>query len=479
MLAGSMSGLLERGDVIADAYVIEQTVGVGGMCVVAAASHRTERHRVAIKLLLPEVARRRDVVKRFERERLTLMRLHSDHTLRIYGAGTHRELPFMLLEYLNGIDLAELIKRDGPLQIDEAVQYVLQACHSIAEAHSLGIIHRDLKPSNLFLTRRHDGSPCIKVLDFGISKMTQPAANDREDSLVTRAHVAMGTPFYMSPEQMLSTRDADHRTDIWALGVTLYELLTKALPFAADTPDGVCKRIMGDDPTPLRRLRPHYPKGLEAIIARCLQRSPSRRFANIADLATALADFGPPHSRHAAQAIFALVEPTAPVPQTHLTANEGGDGDTRQDTTVYLPQEGGVSGGRLLATLGIALGSFALGGGVGWVMSLETDPTKSAGVAVEAPAVAPSPSPAPRPPPVIAPEPVAAEPAPEAPPVKPVSPPPLPRREPRPVTPPRKPPPEPAPPPAPQPAPDPAPAAVDPAPTSVPLAPAAKDVSFD
>lgn len=471
-----MAGLLERGDVIADAYVIEQTVGVGGMCVVAAAAHRTERHRVAIKLLLPEVARRREVVKRFERERLTLMRLHSDHTLRIYGAGTHRELPFMLLEYLHGTDLAELIKRDGPLPIDEAVQYVLQACHSIAEAHSLGIIHRDLKPSNLFLTRRHDGSPCIKVLDFGISKVTQPASNDREDSLVTRAHVAMGTPFYMSPEQMLSTRDADHRTDIWALGVTLYELLTKALPFAADTPDGVCQRIMGDDPTPLRRLRPHYPKGLEAIISRCLQRSPSRRFANIADLATALADFGPPHSRHSAQAIFALVEPTAPVPQTHLTANEDdADQDTHHDTTVYLPQEsGGFSGGRLLATIGIALGTFVLGGGVGWVMSLETDPTRSAGVAIETPAPAPPPPPSE----VVTPEPVA--PAPVAPavassaPPPVVRPPPPARAQPLPQQPPRPPPP-PAPKAAPA-APEPAP---EPAPPSVPAAPAAQDVTFD
>jgi serine/threonine-protein kinase len=397
MLAGCP---LEVGDLVAGSYVVERVIGAGGMAYVALAAHNEQRHRVAIKVLRPENSRRTEVVKRFEREQRTLTMLHSEHTLRIYGFGQHDGLPYMLLEYLQGKDLDEHLKADGPLPIERAVEYILQACHALAEAHLLGVVHRDLKPANLFLTRRTDGSPCIKVLDFGISKVSHEQDALGEPSLVTKAHAVMGSPFYMSPEQMLSSTNVDSRSDIWSLGVTLYELLTKSLPFAADSATAVCRRIMGDEPTPLRKLRPSYPDGLDEILTRCLQKRPERRFANVANLAARLGEFGPPHARYAVQAICDLIPPTEPYDpdettmRAHTVALPGsvqasagattGEASSSAET-VYLPHGTNVSRGTSVATLaGATLLSFGLGVGVGWVLNLDTDPT-TGGVSAHAP----------------------------------------------------------------------------------------------
>lgn len=386
---------LQVGDVVAGSYVVEKVIGAGGMAYVALAAHNEQRHRVAIKILRPENSRKSEVVKRFEREQRTLTMLHSEHTLRIYGYGQHAGLPYMLVEYLQGKDLGELIKDEGPLPVERAVEYLLQSCHALAEAHLLGVVHRDLKPGNLFLTRRTDGSPCIKVLDFGISKVSHDLDALGEPSLVTKAHAVMGSPFYMSPEQMLSSTNVDVRSDIWSLGVTLFELLTKSLPFAADSATAVCRRIMSDEPTPLRKLRPSYPKGLEDVLSRCLQKRPERRFANVADLAVRLEEFGPTHSRYAVNAICELVqvvEPyarhdgetralTLPLPGRGLASEAGATTGEVSSTseTVYLPhgsdERGGVRTATLLAATTFA---FGLGIGLGWALNLETDPTKGA-----------------------------------------------------------------------------------------------------
>ena len=376
---------LQEGDVVAGSYIVEKVIGAGGMAFVALASHTEAHHRVAIKILRAENARRGEVVKRFEREQRTLATLHSEHTLRIYGFAQHAGLPYMLLEYLKGNDLGELVKREGPLPIERAVEYTLQACHAIAEAHLLGIVHRDLKPGNLFLTRRTDGSPCIKVLDFGISKVSHELDGLEEPSLVTVASAVMGSPFYMPPEQMISSATVDARSDIWSLGVTLFEILTKSLPFAADSAPAVCHRIMSGEPTPLRKLRPNYPKGLEATIQQCLQRRPENRFANIADFAVKLGDFAPAHSQYAIKSICELVPPSAPyvlatpnqgatvpLPEGESTATGGGNGDT----TVYLPHGEAGSKGFPTAALVVATGvAFGLGVGAGWLLNLDTDPT--------------------------------------------------------------------------------------------------------
>ncbi|MCC6522308.1 MAG: serine/threonine protein kinase [Polyangiaceae bacterium] len=413
---------LEAGALVGG-YVVERVIGIGGMAVVAVASHATEHHRVAIKMLLPENSSNKELRTRFEREERTLAQLHSEHVMRFYGGGEHEKQPYMLVEYLDGSDLGEHIKVKGPLDVEDAVTYVLQTCHALAEAHALGIVHRDLKPANLFLTRRTDGTPCIKVLDFGISKVSD-AARGAEDSLVTRTRAVMGSPFYMSPEQMLSSKDVDARTDIWSLGVTLYELLTKTLPFAAEDTGAVCQRILQDKPTPLRKLRPTYPAELEAVITRCLERNPKNRFQTISNLAEKLAPLGPPHARFALAAIQALLRPTPsspgqvgpsednPFEQTLLNQDElnaknpqveagppvparerPGRMSATEDTTMYLKK--GMGRGRLpLGAVALAaVGAFGLGTGFGWVLNLDTDPTHAgATVAATPPAAALAPT---------------------------------------------------------------------------------------
>jgi serine/threonine-protein kinase len=169
-----------------------------------------------------------------------------------------------------------------------ATGYVLEATEAIAEAHALGIVHRDLKPANLFLAHQPNGDPVVKVLDFGISKSTKPG-----EQRMTKTSAIMGSPLYMSPEQLTSARTVDSRADIWALGTVLYELLVQKTPFIADTMPELVGSILQNTHPPIREVRPDIPRELEAVIQRCLEKSPDRRFANVAELATALALFSP------------------------------------------------------------------------------------------------------------------------------------------------------------------------------------------
>jgi eukaryotic-like serine/threonine-protein kinase len=382
---------IKPGEMVAASYRVERVIGIGGTAVVLEAAHASQRQRVAIKMLLPENASSKEAKKRFEREERMLAQLHSEHILRIYGTGQHRGLPFMLLELLEGTDLGELIRRDGPLPIDQAVAYVLQACHAVAEAHSLGITHRDIKPSNLFLCRRTDGSPCIKVLDFGVSKASRPQTVG-ESSILTHTSAVVGSPFYMSPEQMLGSRDVDARTDIWALGVTLFELVTRTLPFAAETPKEVSWRILNDEPTSLRRLRPLYPAALESVITRCLRRRPTERWANVADFARRLADFGPDHARHAVEQIYRLVPPTEedPARESRRAATPGGGGGPGGDTTTMYMSPRPRRQRRQRLAIGLAVGAFAAGTGCGWLLGLIGPPASAPAPAAAATAAAPA-----------------------------------------------------------------------------------------
>jgi len=427
-------------------YVVEAIIGEGGMAVVARAAHRAYHHRVAIKMLTAGVARSPEVVKRFEREQRTLLRLESEHSVRCYGGGVHEGLPYMVLELLEGRDLDQRLKQEGPLEPHEAVPFILQACHAIAEAHACGIVHRDLKPSNLFLTRRHDGSACIKVLDFGISKV---AKGTTDEPTLTKTKMVVGSPYYMSPEQLISSKDTDGRTDIWSLGVTLYELLTKSLPFAAASTDDVVRRVLHGDPTPLRKLRPLIPGGLEAIIMRCLRRRPEERWPNVADFAQRLSDFGPEHGRFALAQIYNLVAPSERDAMRASIADLGSPMGPREheQTTVYLQQGDSSSGGTSAwMTAAFAAATFALGAGLGWVMTLETDP--AAGPRTRPVPAAPATLPPPTPPPRAArdegedetpPNPLDLDEIPVAerpPPPPPLRPRPAPRARPRPVPPP-------------------------------------------
>jgi serine/threonine-protein kinase len=215
------------------------------------------------------------------------------------------------MEYLEGEDLSQRLER-GPLPIDEAVDYVLQACAAIAEAHRVGIVHRDLKPGNLFLARRRDGTSTVKVVDFGISKVASTA--QREERALTTT--LMGSPFYMSPEQLRGDRDVDGRADIWALGIVLFELLTAEGAFDAPTMPQLCMRIMSEPPRRASELRADLPPGLDAVIDRCLQRDRAARFADVAALADALAPF--------ARAVVIVPTPAPPRRRATITLVAGG-----------------------------------------------------------------------------------------------------------------------------------------------------------
>ena len=272
------------GEVLAGKYRIEQVLGQGGMGVIVQATHLQLDERVAIKFLRPQALENEEAVMRFAREARAAVKIKSEHVARVTDVGTlGTGCPYMVMEYLSGSDLSQLIQDRGPLPIEEAVDYILQASEALAEAHALGIVHRDLKPANLFHTRRADGSSCIKVLDFGISKVTGLSGSGA-DLGMTRTTAVMGSPLYMSPEQMASSRNVDARTDIWSLGIILYELLAGRAPFLADTMPQLCAMILQQSAPPLRNVRPDAPAALQAVLARCLEKEPARRYANSAEL---------------------------------------------------------------------------------------------------------------------------------------------------------------------------------------------------
>jgi len=294
---------VQEGEVLAGKYRVERVLGVGGMGVVVSALHIQLDERVALKFLLPEALGNQEAVARFAREARAAVKIKSIHVARVSDVGTlDTGAPYMVMEFLHGHDLSALIRDRGPLPYSDAVDFVLQACEAIAEAHALGIVHRDLKPANLFLITSADGSPCIKVLDFGISKVTSPGSSGNDYGM-TKTTAIMGSPLYMSPEQMTSSRDVDGRADIWAIGTILFELLAGRPPFLGETMPQLCGMILQEPPPFPRQFRPDLPDGLQTAILRCLEKDRTRRFANVADLAAALAPFGSPNAARSAERV--------------------------------------------------------------------------------------------------------------------------------------------------------------------------------
>jgi len=279
--------MLSFGHILAGKYRVERVLGEGGFGVVVEAEHLVLGGRVAIKVLKREAAAQEHVVARFLREARSAARIQSEHVVRVLDVGSAPgEPPYIVMEHLRGNDLAKVVGTRGALPVTTAVDYALQTCIALAAAHALGIVHRDIKPSNLFVTSRPDGTPCIKVLDFGIAK-AMPTAEDGPS--LTRTQDVVGTPLYMAPEQMRSARVVDARTDVWALGATLYELLAGTPAFAGATLSDIYAAVLTDTPAPLG---PSVPPALATVIARCLAKKPEQRFADITALAASLAPFG-------------------------------------------------------------------------------------------------------------------------------------------------------------------------------------------
>jgi len=282
------------GDLLAGKYRVERIIAVGGMGVIVAAHHLELDERVALKFLLPKLLERPAAIARFLREARAAVKIKNEHVARVSDVGKlENGSPYIVMEYLEGLDLAAWLEKRGPIPAEQAVDFVLQACEALAEAHSLGIVHRDLKPANLFCIQRSDGQLSIKVLDFGISKLTAASAEQDAMSLTS---APMGSPYYMSPEQMKAASEVDARTDIWSLGVILFELITSRGPFEAEGVTGLVVKVTTEPPAPLSRYLPTVAPDLERLVERCLEKDRDRRFQTIGELALALRQFAPQHS---------------------------------------------------------------------------------------------------------------------------------------------------------------------------------------
>ena len=264
-------------------YRVDELIGSGGMGQVVRASHLFLNQPVAIKIMLTELADSESTVARFLREAQSTVRLRSEHIARVMDVGTLPDrAPFMVMEFLDGNDLNQILCHHGPQSPAVVVDLMLQACEGMAEAHALGIVHRDIKPSNFFITRRPDGSMLLKILDFGISKM--PVGY--ED--LTGAQTVIGTPSYMAPEHMKSGRSCDARSDIWSIGVVIYQLVTGRTPFVGETYADLVIKVSGEPPAPIHVA---LPSGLGDVMLRCLEKDPRNRQQDVGELARMLAPF--------------------------------------------------------------------------------------------------------------------------------------------------------------------------------------------
>jgi serine/threonine-protein kinase len=316
------------GTVIAEKYRVVGVIGSGGMGCLVKAEHLLMKKPVAIKFVL--ASRSGSARQRLIREARAAQALSSENVVRVFDLGVHEGAPYIVMELLEGADLAAQLAARGPLAIDAAVDVVLEACVGVSEAHALGIIHRDIKPANLFATAR-----LVKVLDFGISKVPESVLD--EDCAKTSESDVLGTPFYASPEQLRNPANVDARTDVWALAVTLFHLLSGEHPFPGSTPREVMAAIFADAPTKLEKLRPEVPEDLCAAIAAALTKRPEQRTPTVAAFVQALLPHASKRGRLAGERIAAM-ETGAPVVVPIPNAPERALGNTDAGVCSTLPE---------------------------------------------------------------------------------------------------------------------------------------------
>ena len=285
--AQSLETLIAPGAVIAGRYRVEGVLGRGGMGVVVSATQLVLERPVAVKLCMTAGANS-EGIERFKREARHAACLESEHIARVMDVGTlPNGISYIAMERLVGSDLRQLLLDHGPLSIERAVDLILQACVGVAQAHAAGIVHRDLKPANLFLARCADGKPRVKVLDFGISKQLHADSEAASDT-----SGVLGSPLYMSPEQLRSTGHVTGRTDLWSLGATLFELVSGSPAFAGDNAAQIVASVLHEPPPNLRKLVADAPEALEDVIRWCLEKDPVKRCPSVAALARALSSLG-------------------------------------------------------------------------------------------------------------------------------------------------------------------------------------------
>ena len=321
---------MKVGDIIDGKYELVRLIGQGGMGSVWEGRHVQIGRRAALKFLHPQVAHNAEIASRFLREAQAAAAIGSDHIVDIYDVGQlPNGAPYLVMEYLDGEDLASVLKREGRLEPARAVEVILQLCEALEPAHERGIVHRDLKPANLILVHHSKLGQWLKVLDFGIAKV-QAELSGQSRSL-TKTGSTMGTPFYMAPEQFQRAKHVEHWADIYSAGVILYQLLSGRLPFEADTYEELIVAVVTEEPVPLREARPGIDVGLESVVMRSISRDAKARFGGMKELAEALQPFASQEAEPVREASHAIpptkhVEPAQPaapaIPRTEYVEAE-------------------------------------------------------------------------------------------------------------------------------------------------------------
>lgn len=328
------------GDVVADKYDIAKLIGEGGMGSVFMATHKLTGKEVALKWMLPELAKNEDAVQRFLREAQAAGRINHPNVVDIYDVGEHESSYFLVMEYLRGETLTETLERQQ-LEPGPVVDIIVPCLRGVAAAHNKGVVHRDIKPDNIFLCHSEDGVYLYpKVLDFGISKLS--GADSQMNPRLTRTGAVMGTPYYMSPEQVRGSSEVDGRCDVYAFGVILYEALTGQVPFNAETYSALVLEIATGTPRDPRELRPSLPDELAEAVLKAMARDPEDRYPDIRAFAEAIVPFADNARYTMDRATFERPDPT---------------GNFGRGTTTPYTSEQVVVPGRRRSSLAIVVGS--------------------------------------------------------------------------------------------------------------------------
>ena len=306
--AGGVVGIAP-GAVLEGKYLVGRILGAGAVGIVFEAKNVELDETVAIKCLRPEMQVDTGMVGRFAREAKAAAAIKSEYVATVHDVGTTEEgVPYIVMEYLDGKDLGAYVAENGTLSARTAVEYALQCCEALAVAHSKGIVHRDIKPENLLLTERAGGMRIVKVLDFGISKAALTGSIFQNELPIVKTLSLMGTPLYMSPEQVRVSDSVDVRSDIWSLGMVIYEILTGHTAFSGASITEICAQIIESPPNPIELHRNDLPSGLVEVIAKCLQKDVTKRYQNVAELALALMPFGPKRTRLNVERAIAVLQ---------------------------------------------------------------------------------------------------------------------------------------------------------------------------
>ena len=357
--AGDAEVLYSPGQILAGKYRVERRIGEGAMGVVLAATHLGLNETVAMKFIRPDARELPGVLERFGTEAKVAARIKSEHVVRVLDVGNADRIgAYIVMEYLEGQSLGELLESNGALSVERAVEFLLQACEGLAAAHAIGVIHRDIKPENLFVTR-NGNVEVLKILDFGISKTALGCRIFGNDLAPNQTAFVMGTPLYMSPEQIRSDPKLDARTDVWSMGAVLFELVTGTSAFAGGSVAEICTRILESPPPRLADAAPGKNTALERVIQRCLQKDPAQRYASVVELAQALMPLGSDKARsYAARASciltasglnLALAERT-PVAPVQTSARKRTPGASIARVLVGMAAVAGLAGGLLAIT---------------------------------------------------------------------------------------------------------------------------------